>query len=136
MPAKPFFDTNVLIYALAENDPRSAVAEQLLRQGGDISVQVLNEFAAVARGKLKLDWRQTKTALADIRTLCNAPVALDVATHEEALLIAEGHRLSIYDALIVAAARRAGCDVLYSEDMHAGRVFGGTLTVENPFALS
>ena len=42
MPAKAFFDTNVLIYAVAQNDPRSAQAEALLATGGAISVQVLN----------------------------------------------------------------------------------------------
>ena len=44
MPAKAFFDTNVLIYAVGHDDPRSAQAEELLASGGVVSVQILNEW--------------------------------------------------------------------------------------------
>ena len=56
MPAKAFFDTNVLIYAVAHDDPRSAQAEELLASGGVLSVQILNEFASVARRKILMSW--------------------------------------------------------------------------------
>jgi predicted nucleic acid-binding protein len=59
MPADAFFDTNVLLYAIAQDDPRNAQAEALLASGGMISVQILNEFAAVARRKLSMPWRET-----------------------------------------------------------------------------
>ncbi|TMJ22041.1 MAG: PIN domain-containing protein [Alphaproteobacteria bacterium] len=49
---KPFLDTNVLVYAVLSDDPRRPTAGRLLAAGGTISVQVLNEFANVARGKL------------------------------------------------------------------------------------
>ena len=49
MPAKQFFDTNILIYAFASNDLRSARAESLIAEGGVIGVQVLNEFTNVTR---------------------------------------------------------------------------------------
>ena len=52
MPAKPFFDTKVLIYAVGRDDRRSAQAEKLLASGGGVSVQILNEFASVARRKI------------------------------------------------------------------------------------
>ena len=48
MSGKVFFDTSVLIYAITEDDARSAQAERLLAAGGNLSVQVLNEFASVA----------------------------------------------------------------------------------------
>ena len=54
MSAKVFFDTSVLIYAITGDDARSAQAEGLLAAGGNLSVQVLNEFAAVARQKLNM----------------------------------------------------------------------------------
>lgn len=50
MPDRAFFDTNVLIYAVAEGDPRSAQAEQLLSAGGALSAQILNEFVDVVDG--------------------------------------------------------------------------------------
>lgn len=134
MSGRAFLDTNILIYALAQNDPRSAVAERLLMEGGRVSVQVLNQFASVARKKLGLSWSETMEALSAIRALCADPIALDVALHDEGLALAKRHGLSVYDALVVAAARTAGCDVLYSEDMQHGHRFEGGLRIENPFA--
>jgi len=58
MSDKGFLDTNVLIYALAKDDPRRSCAEELLAAGGVISVQVLNEFVSVARRKLQMSWEQ------------------------------------------------------------------------------
>jgi predicted nucleic acid-binding protein len=47
MNAKPFLDTNVIVYAFSSNDLRSKRAEALLEGGGVVSVQVLNEFVNV-----------------------------------------------------------------------------------------
>jgi predicted nucleic acid-binding protein len=133
MSAKAFLDTNVLIYALAGDDPRGAVAEQLLLQGGRISVQVLNEFASVAHRKLGLSWPEVIEALRQIKTLCPDPVSIDLQLHEAAVTLALRHGVSIYDALVVAAAISARCDVLYSEDMQDGRSFDAGPRIENPF---
>src|SRR5437868_13608173 len=57
MNDKPFFDTNVILYAFRQDDTRGQVAETLLAAGGALSVQVLNEFVAVARRKLDKSWR-------------------------------------------------------------------------------
>ncbi len=62
MPAKAFFDTNVLIYAVAHDDPRSRQAEELLALGGVLSVQILNEFASVARRKILMSWSDVTEA--------------------------------------------------------------------------
>ena len=48
----PFLDTDVLIYATLQRDPRSEAARSLLAGGGTINVQVQNEFANVAARKL------------------------------------------------------------------------------------
>ena len=47
---------------------------------------------------------------------------LDIETHELALDLAERQNFSIYDRLIVAAAVRAGCTVLYTEDLQHGQM--------------
>ena len=54
MSDKVFLDTTILIYAISEGDARTSTAERLLASGGTLSVQVLNEFAAVAKRKLKM----------------------------------------------------------------------------------
>jgi predicted nucleic acid-binding protein len=133
MSVSAFFDTNVLIYAVAQNDARAAIAQGLLSAGGRVSVQVLNEFASVARKKLNYAWPDIRVALAAVRRLCPDPVDLGVGVHDRAVVLAERHSLSFYDALIVAAAQQARCDVLYSEDMQHGHVFDGALRIENPF---
>jgi predicted nucleic acid-binding protein len=134
MSAKPFFDTTVLIYSISTRDPRAAVAEKLLDAGGYISVQFLNEFAAVARRKLNMSWEEISDALSAVRVLCEPPIALSVRTHEAALKIAAQSGYQIYDALILAAALGEGCDLLYSEDMQNGQRVGA-LTIRNPFLV-
>ena len=134
MPARAFFDTNVLIYALAKGDPRSMRAEELLAAGGVLSVQILNEFVSVARRKILMSWSEVMEALGVIRVLCSTPLPLTVDTHEAALKIAEKHGYGIYDALVVATALEASCETLYSEDLQDGQTINGQVTIRNPFA--
>ncbi|MGA7853900.1 MAG: PIN domain-containing protein [Candidatus Acidiferrales bacterium] len=133
MPAKAFFDTNLLIYSVAEGDPRAARAEELLASGGVLSVQVLNEFVSVARRKIQMSWSDITEALDAFRILCPSPLPITVQLHESALKIAEQHGYNIFDALVLAAALEAGCTTLYSEDLHDGQIIAGGLTIRNPF---
>lgn len=132
MSVSPFFDTNILISAVSEVDARAATAQRLLADGGHISVQVLNEFAAVARRKLKRSWTEISAALEDIRSLCEPAAPLTVSIHEAAVKIAEEYGYHFYDALILAAALDAGCNSVYSEAMQDGQKIGA-LTIRNPF---
>jgi predicted nucleic acid-binding protein/bifunctional DNA-binding transcriptional regulator/antitoxin component of YhaV-PrlF toxin-antitoxin module len=104
------------------------------RQGGAISVQVLNEFANVARHKLRKPWPEVAEALDGIRALCAPPLPITLATHEAALGIAARLGYRFYDSLIVASALEAGCATLYSEDMRDGQVVeGASSPFANPF---
>jgi predicted nucleic acid-binding protein len=132
----PFLDTNVLLYASLQPDPRSEAARTLLARRGTISVQVLNEFANVAVRKLRRPWPEIGRALAAIRVLCAPPLPLTLAIHEAGISIAERTGYQFYDALIIAAALEAGCDTLFSEDFHHGQVIEGRLAIRNPFAVS
>jgi predicted nucleic acid-binding protein len=134
MSEKAFLDTNILLYTIGQHDGRTPVAEALVAQGGIISVQVLNEVAAVARRQLKMSWPQVVAALDAIRTLCPSVVPLQVETHKAALRLAARYGFHISDALIIAAALEAGCATLYSEDLQSGQVIGGRLKIRNPFA--
>ena len=132
MSGRSFFDTTILIYAISSEQPRAAMAEKLLADGGWISVQVLNEFAAVARRKLDMSWEETREALLAIRALCETPTPLSIETHQAALEIAPRYGYQIYDALILAAALESHCDILYTEDMQNGQSIG-PLIIRNPF---
>ncbi len=83
-----FFDTNLLVYAALQPDRRSERARTLLARGGTVSVQVLNEFANVARRELRRPWPEVTQALSDTRALCRPPLPIGLATHEAALGIA------------------------------------------------
>lgn len=133
MAVKAFFDTNVLIYAVSKNDSRTAVAEELLASGGALSVQILNEFASVARRKIHMSWGEVREALDAFVVLCPSPLPITMETHERGLRIAEKCGYTIYDALVVTAALEAGCTILYSEDFHDGQTLEGQLSIKNPF---
>ena len=127
-----FFDTNVLIYLLSADANKADRTEALVRQGGAISAQVLNEAANVARRKMAMDWRETRQFLASLRgVLAVAPLTGE--THALGLDFAERYTLSITDAMIAAAATLAGCARLWSQDMQDGMRIGETLRVANPF---
>lgn len=133
--ASAFFDTNVLLYLLSKDAAKAERAEALLAECGVISVQVLNELAAVASRKIGLSWPEIHEILRTARALCRVE-PLTVATHERGLAVAERYGFSIYDSLIVAAALLAGCDVLWTEDLQDGQCVEDQLTVKNPFATS
>ncbi len=133
MSASAFFDTNVFVYAVVQDDPRSQKAEELIAEGGRVSVQVLNEFADVARRKAKMPWDEVRFAIENIKALCPDPLSVTLDTHREALAIAERYGYRIYDALMVASALEARCTILYSEDFQDGQVVDKRLTIRNPF---
>jgi predicted nucleic acid-binding protein len=127
-----FFDTNVLVCLTDVVSGKAGRTEDLLADGGVISVQVLNEFASVARRKLGLSWSETREFLEVFRATLEV-VPLTMETHERGLDLAERYQLQLYDGMIVAAAQLAGCKVLYSEDMHDGLVIDD-LAIRNPYA--
>ncbi len=129
---KVFIDSNVLVYLLSADAGKADQAEAVMQKGGLISVQVLNEVANVARCKLAMSWEEINEILTLIRMLC--PIEpLTVETHDKGMSIAERYVLSIYDAMIVAAALIGGCDTLYSEDMQDGLLIDNQLRICNPF---
>ena len=133
-----FVDTNVLVYARDAGEGakqvRAAAWLDVLWEGGRArtSVQVLQEYYAVVTRKLK-PGLAVADARADVRSLAAwDPIPNDSALMERAWQLEDAGGLAIWDALIVAAAQRAHCGVLLTEDLQAGRDFGGVRVV-NPF---
>jgi predicted nucleic acid-binding protein len=126
-----FIDTNVLLYLLDRDEPKAAVAREIVATGGVISVQVLNEFIHVASRKHALGWDGIEDYLASFHRLLQVE-PLTPEGQSRATVIARTHRLSIYDANILASAELAGCRILCSEDMQDGQRIG-SLTIRNPF---
>ena len=129
---RPFIDTNVLVYLASGHKAKADRAEEIVKEGGTISVQVLNEFASVARRKLGMTWVDTRDFLSTIRELLTVvPVTEEI--HELGLALAERYQLSVYDGMIIAAALDVGCDVVLSEDMQHDLIVDERLVVRNPF---
>ncbi len=127
-----FFDTNVLMYLASSDLAKADRAEAVLRDGGAISVQVLNEIANVTRRKLRMSWEDTRGFLSSLRGLLTVhPVTAE--THELGLSLAERYNLAIYDAFIAASALLSECDLLWSEDMQDGLAIDRRLRIVNPF---
>lgn len=136
MSAPVFVDTNVLIYALDEADPKKQEAARAWRaelwksRRGRISYQVLQEFYV----KVTRKWpRARPAARAEVRDLLAwRPVAVDAGQLERAWTLQDRYQLSFWDALIVAVARSASCPYLLTEDLQADQNLDG-VTVINPF---
>ena len=128
-----FLDSNVVLYLLSADEKKADSAEKLLKTKPVISVQVLSEVTHVCRRKLKMAWDEIGRFLELVRAFCKV-VPLTEAIHDQARLIAERHRLSFYDACIVAAAMTAGCRTLFSEDMNNGQILEDNLMIRDPFA--
>ena len=126
-----FFDTNVPLYLLSGDAAKAGRAEDLLAEGGTISVQVLNEFVAVALRKHRASWPAIEDLLSALKSLCRVE-PLSLAVHVRAMGIAKRYRLHVYDACIAASAIEAGCSTLYSEDLQHGQSIDA-LNVINPF---
>ena len=126
-----FADTNILLYLISEDDRKSAAATDILKAAPTISVQVLNEFIAVARRKHKKPWDEILPVTQTAATECTV-VALSLPMHERAAELAQRTNIGIYDACIVAAAELSGCNVVYTEDLNHGQRIGGVL-IHNPF---
>jgi len=130
--AESFFDTSVLLYVLSSDTPKADKVEKLLEQAGFISVQVLNEFTSVALRKLKMPMKEIQEILGTVRTICRT-TSLTIDDHDQAMAIADRYKFSFYDSVIVASALRAGCNVLYSEDLQHRQIISQSLTIINPF---
>src|SRR2546422_1650415 len=120
MTAQYFIDTNILLYAgsgAGEDQAKKAIARQVLAQTDiGFSAQVMQEFyyAAVRKERLKITHDE---AVQILEVLSPFPVlAVDREIVLEAVELTVRYKVSYWDAAIIAAARRLGCDVLYSED--------------------
>lgn len=136
-----FVDTNVLLYHWDASDQlKQRRAIEWLRRLGDehagrVSFQVLSEFFVNATQKLRTPVSRT-AAQVYVRTFFAwKPVTIDEDVLDSAWRAQDRYKLSWWDAVIVAAAQRAGCRALLSEDFQAGQQFGD-LTVVNPFATA
>ncbi len=132
-----FVDTSLWVYRLDRRDPDKAarVGRWLRELAGEheivVSMQVLVELRAVLTRKF--DPPLAPEVIAQLLSVVSAfeVVPADRELVLDAHLLAVREQLAWFDALIVEAAIRNACAVLYSEDLGHGRWYGA-LRVENP----
>ena len=136
MTAPVFVDTNVLLYADDKAVPakckraQDLIKEVFRERNGWLSIQVLQEYFAVATKKLGLDPELARQRVEVYSKM--EVVAFSAADVLAAIDLHRLYRFSIWDSLIVRAALIAGCRKLYSEDLQAGfRI--ERLEIVNPF---
>ena len=139
MPASgDFLDSNVLCYLFGTDDAKADRAGELLANRPTISVQVLAEICNVASRETRRSWSEIEEIIGTVIELCEImPLTLDVQAQARAIASRTGY--TIYDAQILAAAGKAGCAQVWSEDMHHGQrieAFGMTVEISNPFDSS
>ena len=140
MKDKAFLDTNLFVYSVDSSPSqrrkrgiaKELVIEHLQKASGVISIQVLQEFYQISTQKMRIPL-STETALEYLRHISILEtVHPDFDLIVRAIGLHQKHSLSFWDALIVEAARTAGCSYILSEDLQDGFQIGNT-TVKNPF---
>jgi predicted nucleic acid-binding protein len=138
MSGPDFLDSNILVYAYDDTDPRKkGVAQDFVKRAvlGEFlaSTQTLAEFAATLRHRFSPPFHPDEV-VAILDTL--SPIKLvfpDGGIIRRAVEAHAAYGLHFYDGMIVAAAERGGCGRIWSEDFNARQKYFGVV-VENPFA--
>ncbi len=133
-----FVDTNVLVYAEDLDAGRKhEVAVDLIRRlwdsaEGVLSAQVLQEYYVITTRKVARPVPLDVACRAVEEYLTWRVVAMTPELLLGGMRRSQDSQMSLWDALIVEAALSQGCDVLYTEDLQHGRMFG-RMRVVNPF---
>ena len=132
-----FLDTNILVYAVTDDDPRKReIAIDLITHAlevnhdGCISTQVLQEFCNTMYKKTKRTRQEIDALLDGFRDLLKTDVTIDLVRH--AMDVKEEYGIQFYDALIVSTAEKLGCTEIVSEDLNPDQTYRG-MAVVNPF---
>ena len=134
--SKIFIDTNLFVYSIDQKEPlKKDKAREILKKIIEshqpvISTQVIKEFYVVATTKLTADQLIVKSIIHNFRNM--EVVNNDIELIEQAIDISVISQLSFWDSLIIAAAEKANCEYVCSEDLNAGQTYRGVMVVD-PF---
>lgn len=135
VPSRTFIDTNVFVYTVDQSDERKrARAREVLRQTTSIvvSTQVMNEFFVITTRKLASPLTVSQAAAIVSQMNNYSCVSVDPDLVRAAIREGERWQLSHWDALMLAAARQAACDVVLTEHLADGANYDG-IRINNPF---
>ena len=138
MNDKYFLDTNIIVYAHDSTTPtKQEIAQEYIFNGirehtGVISAQVLSEFFVTVTKKIKqtLSIPVARHSIALLSTLQVVDIDFDIVLR--AIRMQEEYHIGYWDGMIIAAAERARCKTLYTEDLNPGQTYAGIMCI-NPF---
>ena len=126
-------DTNILIYNhfLTDHEKRT-IAHKLLACNPVVSTQVVSEYLNVMKRLLVVPKVEILDLCSQWMNECSIH-SVERSTVSIAKRLVQHYDFQIFDAIIVASALEANCQILYSEDMHHNMKINGQLTIINPF---
>ena len=133
--SKIFIDTNILVYSIDQRDEekkreaRRTLKKIIESHQAVISTQVIKEFYVVATSKLHADPIVVKNIIHNFHNM--EIVHNDLELIEQAIDISIISQLAFWDALIIAAAEKAHCEFVFSEDLSKGQTYRGVMVI-NP----
>jgi predicted nucleic acid-binding protein len=128
-------DTNVLIYLHdGLNSSKKSAAESILAENPNIPAQVISEYLNTTRRLLTLSKENLLLQTSELFSNCEI-IPISSSTLLKSAELIKKFQFQLFDAIIVAASLQAGCDILYSEDMHHGLLINNSLTILNPFSF-
>lgn len=137
---RDFFDANILVYAIDQSEPekqirsRALLTDAIENHTGVVSAQVLGEFFTISTSPRRVQTPLTRDEAAlVIEQVSVLPVVeLNLTLVRRAVSTSRRYQISYWDGLIIAAAERAGCTQLITEDLNAGQSYNGIVAI-NPF---
>jgi predicted nucleic acid-binding protein len=129
---KIFVDSNIILYLMDNNIHKRSISEDILLQKPFISAQVLTEVANVCKRRFKYEKEDILNLWRDLMSDCDF-IATTKTTFDNGIELVKKYKFQLFDALIIASALEANCNILYSEDMQHKMVVEGKLTIINPF---
>lgn len=138
MTALAFLDTNILCYTkdsadlVKHNKAVELVESLLVSKLARVSTQVVSEFYVFLKRHSKDDAERMAARITAQSLIHLAPVSITSELQISAWGIEDRYKLSWWDSLIIASAQFASCEILYTEDLQHGQVFG-EVRVVNPF---
>lgn len=133
------FDTNILFYASdtdagPKHERALLLTERAIRHDCILTLQSLAELANALLKKRAATAENVKQICESYRRSFPVVVSSE-ADLDEAMRAHTSYNTPLWDAMLWATARRAGCTLLLTEDFQDGRNLEGVI-IRNPFALS
>jgi predicted nucleic acid-binding protein len=128
-------DTNILLYALDNFYPeKQSISIQIIADKPLFCSQSLSEFTNVCLRKWKFSKENVAEIINEYLNQCTyIPITEEMIFFSFEVM--NKYRFQLFDSMIISAAIKSGCSILYSEDMNNGQIIEKQLQIVNPFKV-